>query len=277
MKLSNIISESAKPALYEKGNATMWTDEYISNQLLHVHLSSETDLASRKTSTIETTLDWILSKCPNKSLNILDLGCGPGLYTKLLAQKGHKVTGVDFSKTSIDYANEHKDGLDIEYIQADYRDLKLEANHYDLIMIIFTDLGVLFPDERNNLFKLIHTSLKNDGLLIFDLMNDTSIESKLSPKTWETCESGFWRPNPYLALSESFYYEDEKVILYQHNIAEENKDVSTYRFWTHFFTESEIREIAETHGFKVKEITNNVIPDGDLHQGKDVSFCVSSK
>ena len=73
MKLSNIISESAKPALYEKGNATMWTDEYISNQLLHVHLSSETDLASRKTSTIETTLDWILSKCPNKSLNILFL------------------------------------------------------------------------------------------------------------------------------------------------------------------------------------------------------------
>ncbi len=82
----------------------MWTDEYISTQLLETHLNQATDLASRKESTISSTMEWILQKVPGNRMSILDLGCGPGLYTERLAQKGHIVTGIDFSENSISHA-----------------------------------------------------------------------------------------------------------------------------------------------------------------------------
>ncbi|NJO91787.1 MAG: methyltransferase domain-containing protein, partial [Chloroflexia bacterium] len=104
MNIQNIIDYTKQPGLYEKGNAQMWTDEHISKQLLQVHLNEDVDLASRKMSTIETTIDWILQHSQNKPLRILDLGCGPGLYSEKLAKNSHEVTGVDFSNSSINYA-----------------------------------------------------------------------------------------------------------------------------------------------------------------------------
>jgi len=88
MKISNIHNKTIKPKLYEKGNAVMWTDKHISKQLLNVHLNSEIDLGSRKTETIDSTIEWILANIETKQLNILDLGCGPGLYSEKLAQMG---------------------------------------------------------------------------------------------------------------------------------------------------------------------------------------------
>jgi hypothetical protein len=87
MKIETLIRGSQKPELYERGSATMWTDSYISEQLLITHLDQDTDLASRKTSTINITVDWILKKTSKDKLNILGLGCGPGLYAEIFAEK----------------------------------------------------------------------------------------------------------------------------------------------------------------------------------------------
>ena len=57
---TDIIKMSAKPAIYEKGTAFMWTDKHIAQQLLNIHLNPDIDLASRKRSTIEKTAAWIL-------------------------------------------------------------------------------------------------------------------------------------------------------------------------------------------------------------------------
>jgi hypothetical protein len=43
---------------------------------------------------------------------------------------------------------------------------------------------------------------------------------------------------PYIALSESHIYEEEKVILYQHILLDEQENIDIYRFWTHFFSQS---------------------------------------
>ena len=119
MNLADIISKIEKPKIYEKGTAFMWTDEHISKQLLNIHLNPDIDLGSRKKSTIEKTANWILDTQKEKGkLNILDLGCGPGLYTEIFAKAGHNVTGIDISKNSIEYAKKcAKDKkLDITYL-----------------------------------------------------------------------------------------------------------------------------------------------------------------
>lgn len=279
MKFKNIINNTLKPSLYEKGTAVMWTDEHISKQLLQVHLNAEVDLASRKKETIKRTCDWILEQAPNPKMNVLDLGCGPGLYTELMSEKGHHVTGVDFSKSSIHYAQTEaeKKGLPIEYIQANYLELELEENSYDLVILIFTDLGVLLPKDREKMIRFVYKILKPGGIFIFDVLKDTDLEQKVAPKNWEVAKHGFWKPEPYIALSESFLYKNEKVILYQHILMNEENEIDIYRFWTHFFGHIDLEIILQKNGFKDFSFYENVLSKSDLWNGDNVTFTVAKK
>lgn len=257
----------------------MWTDPHISKQLLQIHLNPEIDLASRKRVTIEKTINWIFGQVPDKELSILDLGCGPGLYTQQMAQKGHRVTGVDFSKNSINYAiaQAKAKNLEINYINKNYLNLDLPENTFDLVMMIYTDLGVLLPDERIQLLSKIEKALKPGGTFIFDVLNDKDLDKKVSPKNWEVAEQGFWRNSRYLALSDSFFYEEQKVILNQHIVADDEK-TNVYRFWTHFFSIEDINQILQPFGFEEIEFFDAVLPpDDNLWSGDNVTFCRTIK
>ncbi len=266
-----------KPDIYQKGTAVMWTDSHISKQLLEVHLNSEVDLASRKKKTIESTVQWILDKTGKSHLEILDLGCGPGLYSLLLAKNGHRVTGVDFSERSIKYAKKtaEENNLEIDYRKQNYLELE-DHKKYDLVILIFTDFGVLSPDDRAILLFNIHRALKPGGLFLFDVLNDNQLDQKVSDKSWEISEQGFWREKPYLLLSNSFLYPENKVILYQHCVIDKDQ-YKTYRFWTHFFSHEDLKNILTENDFSHIEFYENVLPESDIWNGRNVTFCITSK
>ena len=137
MPITEIISKSEMPELYEKGTSFMWTDEHISKQILNIHLNPDIDLGSRKKSTIENTASWILKTQKEKGkLNILDLGCGPGLYTEIFAAKGHNVTGIDISKDSIEYAKKSAENkkLNVAYLNLIYIQDKPIIHYYQAII-----------------------------------------------------------------------------------------------------------------------------------------------
>ena len=275
MNILDIQNNSVKPALYEKGNAVMWTDEYISKQLLPIHLNSEVDLCSRNSETINRTIDWILANTEKDQLNILDLGCGPGLYSEKLAKKGHHVTGVDFSANSIEYARKEaqKKKLDINYLHEDYLKLDIEENSFDLVILIFTDFGPLLPSERLQLLEIITKVLKPGGIFIFDVVNDKNIEDKITPKNWEVSEKGFWKDKPYLALSDSFFYEENKVLLSQHIVIDEQENMNIYRFWTHLFSNADLTKILDEFKFTELSFHEDILPKGDIWNGDNVTFC----
>jgi ubiquinone/menaquinone biosynthesis C-methylase UbiE len=277
MNIKDIIQHAERPALYEKGSAVMWTDPYISKQLLEIHLNPEIDLASRRMSTVKSTAEWILDKIPMEDMNILDLGCGPGLYAEIFAGRGHRVTGVDFSENSIRYARkEAKDkGLDITYLRQNYLELDLAPDQFDLVLLIYADFGPLLPDERYKLLRHIKRVLKQGGSFIFDVLNDKELDSKTSPSSWEASSKGFWRDRPYLALSQSYLYKEEKVILYQHIVLDENDHLDLYRFWTHFFSHTDLKTILAEQGFREPGFYENVLPSGGLWTGEHVTFCIS--
>ncbi len=280
MNVTDIISKSGKPELYKKGSSFMWTDEHISKQLLNIHLNPDIDLASRKLSTINKTANWILStQKENSKLNILDLGCGPGLYSEIFAKKGHNVTGIDISKHSIEYAKKSAidQKLNITYQNANYLDIDLEADKYDLVVLIYTDFGVLDPKERDKLLSLIYRVLKKDGTFIFDVLKDNELEKRISPKSWEAVDSGFWSPSPYIAFSESFLYESSKVILFQHIITDSNENIKIYRFWTHFFSQNDVMKILKQYKFTKIKFREDILPKDDMWSGDNVIFSLCSK
>ena len=109
------------------------------------------------------------------------------------------------------------------------------------------------------------------------MLNDKDLDKKVSPKNWEASEKGFWRSTPYLTLSESFFYEQEKVILNQHIVAEDDK-TSVYRFWTHYFSHEDLMRLLKPYGFTGIKFYENVLPaDDNLWSGENVTFCKVTK
>src|SRR5262245_24076855 len=68
---------------------------------------------------------------------ILDIGCGPGLYSQKLAQAGYQVTGIDVARPFLDYAQAQaeKEGLSCAFRPLSMFDLTFEAE-FELILLI---------------------------------------------------------------------------------------------------------------------------------------------
>ncbi len=279
MNIELIKKLSDKPALYEKGTSVMWTDPYISRQLLELHLNSNNDAASRNRDKTELIATWILKQADRSHMKILDLGCGPGLYAEIFAREVHVITGIDFSENSIQYAiNQAKEKrLDIEYLNKNYLDLDYE-NQFDLVILIYLDFCVLLPDEREKVLENIYRSLKKDGLFICDVVNEKNLDKKILSPSWEVQQGGFWKNTPYVVLSNGYHYPEAGVLAEHHTVIGENDMVETYIFWSHYYKKSEMVSILASKGFRNIQNFDNVLPGSeDCWNGENVTFYVSQK
>ncbi len=135
MNIDLIQQLQEKPAPFTPGEALFWDDPHISAQMLKAHLDPAVDLASRRPETIQKSVGWLLETLElQPGASALDLGCGPGLYAARLAERGLHVTSVDYSRCSIEYAQEYArlHNLDIQYRYQDYLTLTDEGQ-YDSI------------------------------------------------------------------------------------------------------------------------------------------------
>jgi SAM-dependent methyltransferase len=108
-EIHSIISRySERPPFFEPGEPLFWDDPHISRGMLEAHLNPVNDLSSRRPVTIDKEVNHLLSSRVLKPGDrVLDLGCGPGLYASRLAKNGLKVTGIDISARSLNYAIAH--------------------------------------------------------------------------------------------------------------------------------------------------------------------------
>lgn len=279
MNIELIKKLSNKPQLYEKGSSVMWTDPYISKQLLELHTNPDHDVASRSKAKIENISNWILERSNKPNMKILDLGCGPGLYAELLAKKGHSVIGVDISENSIQYAIQQakENRLDIEYININYLDLDFE-NQFDLVILIYLDFCVLLPDERDKVLENIYEALKRGGLFVCDVVNERNLDKKIISQSWEVQKSGFWKNTPYIVLTNGYHYPEAKVLVEHHTVIGDNDSVDSYIFWSHYYEKNDLISILESKGFTNIKNYDNILPNSDDYwNGDNVTFYVSQK
>lgn len=246
-----LVRALGRPEPFAPHDAPFWDDPYIGSQMLKAHLDPTTDAASRRPATVWATVDHLvtaLELAPGSRL--LDLGCGPGLYTTEFARRGLRVTGVDLSGGSIAHARAtaEANGLNIEYRVADYTTADL-GGPYDAAVLIYLDFGVLADDARDRLLTAVRASLRPNGLFAFDVktpartrVNDGYIE--LSRRG-----SGFWRPRPHLLIETSYRY-DSQLDLEQHAVVEDDR-ITTYRVWDRAYSVADLRSLLGRHGLRV--------------------------
>ncbi|MFO7978809.1 MAG: class I SAM-dependent methyltransferase [Bacteroidales bacterium] len=110
----------------------------------------------------------------NKSLNIIDIGCGTGRHSIELTKRGYTVTGIDLSQSQLDRAREkaQQQGLDIPFLKHDARNLPFEQQFDLAIMLCEGGFSLMETDEMNyQILASATKALKPDGKFIFTTLN----------------------------------------------------------------------------------------------------------
>lgn len=108
----------------------------------------------------------LLSMLPDVAgCSVLDLGCGPGVYTDILLKRGAKVTAVDISREMVDRLAERFGARIRAYIQDLNMGLPQESDScYELVLC---PLAIHYVEELTPLFCEIGRVLTGDGRFIF--------------------------------------------------------------------------------------------------------------
>jgi 2-polyprenyl-3-methyl-5-hydroxy-6-metoxy-1,4-benzoquinol methylase len=110
----------------------------------------------------------------DKSLKILDVGCGTGRHSIELTKRGYEVIGIDLSASQLARALEkaESNNLKIDFRQEDARSLPFTHNFDIAIMLCEGGFPLMETDEMN--YEILHNvtkSLKKDGKFIFTTLN----------------------------------------------------------------------------------------------------------
>lgn len=259
-ELLNILDQmQSKPPMFEPGEPKFWDDPHISKGMLEAHLRSDTDAASRRPETIEKTVKhWLSSGILQPGMNVLDLGCGPGLYAERLSRAGCHVTGLDLSERSLGYARNRAQelGLDIEYRCMNFFDMDY-SDTFDVALQIYGEVNTFSDEARQKLFGLVHKALKKNGVFIFDITTRVHRMKYGCRDGWYICDEGFFSPRKHLVLQRGFDYPDRAVWLDQYIVLDE-QGLKVYRNWFHDFTLEGITASLRQAGFTVINVWNDL-------------------
>ena len=102
---------------------------------------------------------------------VLELGCGTGTMTGLLAQKGYDMIGVDSSMEMLEQALEKKaeSGYDILYLQQDMREFELYGTVKAVVSVCDSMNYILTEKDLEQVFACVNNYLDPGGLFLFDL------------------------------------------------------------------------------------------------------------
>jgi SAM-dependent methyltransferase len=113
----------------------------------------------------------------SKITSVLDVGCGTGGHSLVLARRGYQVTGVDLSNEMVEFAQNKGtvSGLDVTFQAMDIRKFST-GRSYDAVISMFASLGYV-TDTTDLLasFQDIRNHLATGGIFAFDVWNGLAV------------------------------------------------------------------------------------------------------
>lgn len=180
---------------------------------------------------------------------VLELGCGTGRMTRLLAGDGYDMIGIDNSEEMLQIAGEagtEKEG--ILYLLQDMREFELYGTVRAVVSICDSMNYILEEEELLTVFRLVNNYLDPGGVFIFDMNTEYKYKELLGETTiCENREEGSF-------IWDNYYDEEEQMNQYDLTlfIKEENGLYRKYEE-THFqraYDISRVQELIEEAGME---------------------------
>ena len=156
---------------------------------------------------------------------VLDMGCGTGSMTELLAHAGYDMIGIDNSEEMLEIAMEKRaqSGLDILYLLQDMREFELYGTVKAIVSICDSVNYITEEEDLEEVFRLVNNYLDPKGVFIFDFNTVYKYQEILGDQTIaedrEDC-SFIWN---------NYYYEEEQINEYELSLFIREEDSDLYR------------------------------------------------
>ena len=197
----------------------------------------------------------------DKDSSVLDLGCGNGVLTKTLQEKGYLVKGLDASKDLLDIAREKYPT--IEFVQGDATNFTLSES----VDVVFSNavLHWINQEQQQDMLKCVYNALKKNGQFIFEFGgygNNQRIHRVLETyflKYGYRYEMPFYFPtiSEYAALLENTGFRVKYAVLFDRPT--ELKGENGLKDWINMFVKTPF-SVIETEQMK-EEIIDKVVEE----------------
>ncbi|NMA73278.1 MAG: class I SAM-dependent methyltransferase [Bacteroidales bacterium] len=115
-----------------------------------------------------------LNRHKGKFTKGIDLACGAGRHTILMAQMGIESVGVDSSHASIEYAKKRSESLNIkniDFINGLVQDLELEKEGFDIV-IAWGLIHYLDKKDQEEFLNKVMSILRPNGMFLLTLRSE---------------------------------------------------------------------------------------------------------
>ena len=193
---------------------------------------------------------------------LLDLGCGTGSHALVWARAGMRVCGVDNAPTMLALATDktRRNGLDIEYVNADIRTLDL-GRHFDRAVGMFAVMSYLVtPADFEAGLNAVRRHLDTGGLFVFDAWYGPGMDNPPRDRITRIRDGN--REIIKLAVSHKLP-EQQVAVDFTVLVIEEDRLVQRIEecHRLRYFFEDELTMSADRAGFEILEITACDSPD----------------
>ncbi len=225
---------------------------------------------------VESDVAWLTENLglPQET-NILDIGCGPGLYSNRLATRGYHVTGIDIAQPFLDYARAEAQaqGLACVYRRLSMFDLPFEAE-FEAVLLINTPAACLTRSELKPILAKIRAALKPNGHFIGEFAVQPAGFNAVEPTVTESISFLAQSPwsdqfHAWMIRELSFPATGERVT--HHLIL--GADGQPAEYWTRFslFPISTLTDLLSACGFQVQAVFGKT-PGQPRQPSDDVCF-----
>lgn len=135
---------------------------------------------------------------------VCELGCGTGKMTRLLAESGYDMIGIDASDEMLSMARE-SDSTNILYLNQDIRSFELYGTVRAVVSVCDTMNYLLEKDDLLQVFRLVNNYLDPGGVFLFDLNTEYKFRELMGEQVF------FDDRQEGSLVWENYYDEEEKI------------------------------------------------------------------
>ena len=231
-----------------------WWKKYFSEDYLKLYRHDEGE-SSREVSAVVRMLQL------QKGQKVLDLACGFGRHSVILAQNGMNVTGYDLSDSFLKKAGEIADSLmvGLELKQGDMREIPY-VEEFDAVINMFTAFGFFDREEEDlQVLKGVHRALRPGGQFLMDVINREFALADVNHRRWTVENSSYLLEERFFDYFNSRLDLNNRLILHSGEVKEANYSIRLY-------TLTEMLDMFNKAGLVLTDVYGNF--DGELYNAK---------
>ena len=200
---------------------------------------------------------YITSQLKKRGLSegiVLDLGCGTGTMTELLAEEGYDMIGVDNAEEMLQEALEKRErsGHSILYLLQDMEEFELYGTVCAVVSVCDSLNYLLEEEALLQVFRLVNNYLDPGGVFLFDMNTPYKYETVIGSATIaENREEGsFIWENEYDPDTGINTYDLTLFLPREDGLYEKDTELHCQKA----YSEQTVRELLEKAGLKVEAV-----------------------